>query len=60
MKSFGEYKEKTRIEEGLVPEIREILKHLDEAIAVADDGNMSATMKVIENARQEIIKLSGK
>ena len=60
MKSFGEYKEKIAIEEALIPELKEILKHLDAASKKADDLDMSQTLQAIENARQEVINLSGK
>jgi hypothetical protein len=60
MKSFGEYKEKLAIEEALIPELKEILKHLDAASKKADELDMSQTLQAIENARQEVINLSGK
>jgi len=60
MKSFGEYKEKAKIEESLLPELREILKHLDAASEKADELNMKQTLQAIENLRQEVINLSGK
>jgi hypothetical protein len=60
MKSFGEYKEKIAIEEALIPELKEILKHLDAASKKADELDMSQTLQAIENARQEVINLSGK
>lgn len=60
MKSFGEFKEKNAIEEALIPELKEILKHFDKAAEVAEDLNMKQTLQAIENARQEIITLSGK
>jgi hypothetical protein len=60
MKSFGEFKERARLEEALVPEIREILKHFDKAAELADDGDMPETLQAIEDARQQIISLSGK
>jgi hypothetical protein len=58
MKSFGEYKEVQAIEEKLVPQIMELLKHLDAAALEAED--MPKTLDIIENARLEIIKLEGK
>jgi len=58
MKSFGEYKEIQTIEERLVPQIMELLKHLDAAALEAE--GMPKTLDVIENARVEIIKLEGK
>lgn len=60
MKSFGEFKEKVKIEESLLPELREILKHLDQASNKADELNMKQTLQAIENLRQEVINLSGK
>lgn len=60
MKTFGEYKDRQRIEEKLVPELREILMHLDECSNIAADKNMSKTLDAIEDARAEIISLEGK
>lgn len=60
MKSFGEYKSISAIEEKLVPELKELLKHLDAASKIADTMSMSKTLDAIEKARQDIIKLEGK
>lgn len=60
MRSFGEFKERTSIEEKLVPEIREILMHIEQALKVADSMRMKKTIDALEDARQEIISLEGK
>lgn len=60
MRSFGEFKERTSIEEKLVPEIREILMHIEQAIKVADGLRMKKTIDALEDVRQEIISLEGK
>lgn len=60
MKSFGEYKEISALEEKLIPELKELLTHLDTASEIAAEMNMNKTVDVIEKARQEIIKLEGK
>ena len=60
MKSFGEYKDRLSVEEKLVPEIREILSHVQKAIDLADGLRMKKTVDALEDARQEIINLEGK
>jgi hypothetical protein len=60
MKTFGEYREITALEEKLVPELKELLDLLDKASEIADKLNMDKTLDVLENARVEIIKLEGK
>jgi hypothetical protein len=60
MKTFGEYREIAVIHERLVPELKELLSHFDKASEIADKLDMIKTLDVIENARQEIIKLEGK
>ena len=60
MRSFGEFKERTSIEEKLVPEIREILMHIEQALKVADSLRMKKTIDALEDVRQEIISLEGK
>jgi len=59
MKSFGEYKTVSALEEKLIPELKELLTHLDAAANIADEMNMKKTLETIENARQAIIKLEG-
>lgn len=60
MRTFGDFKETQKIEERLVPELKEILKAFDAASDIADDMNMIKTLQVIEDARAEIISLEGK
>ena len=60
MRSFGEYKDRQRIEEKLIPELKDILMHLDECSNIAADKNMKKTLDAIEDARAEIISLEGK
>lgn len=60
MRSFGEFKERTAVEEKLVPEIREILQHIEMAIKAADAMRMKKTIDALEDVRQEIISLEGK
>lgn len=60
MKSFGEYREKSIIEEGLAPELKQLLACFDKASAIADKDGMEQTLVAIEDARQVIISLAGK
>jgi hypothetical protein len=60
MRSFGEFKDRTSVEEKLVPEIREILAHIEQALKVADSLRMKKTIDALEDVRQEIISLEGK
>jgi hypothetical protein len=56
MKSFSEFQEKSKIEEALSPEIKEVIGLLSQAVEIADQYSMAEVLEILENATQQIIE----